>query len=377
MSIEVGTKNDYGVMRCPICGKDDWCSIALSRKNGTKIFSCKRRLDKQNVLSNVDGKFYVFLHMSARGNASYQEANDILREGNYETSFENTKMDVEKQELFSDSKLDIIYSTMLSYLSLSNKHRIYLKNEGWSEELIEKSRLVSLPVQDRKRTPQEKNMKRWEVAKKLEKEFGDLRGVPGIYYKQGRNESVYPTFAMKGGILLPVYNHKKQIVRLRIRLDEVKKKKYRNFSSYHFNQETGKNSYEGGCQAGNRLSFFYEDSWSESDFQILYITEGWKKGFIIKEYLNVPAISLPGTNNASLFTEEIISFLKEKGTNYLISAFDADKNSNQFVQQAEKVLFEKLGKDFKHGYANWSEKTAKGIDDLLISGRMPSYSIQD
>ena len=178
---------------CPICGKPDWCVIIP--KDSTNLIYCMRSHDRTNTIG-ADGNEYVFLKESSDGELF------ILRQDYKQPGFNKEKFaakpksytapaarKVDLIQPLSNEKLDLIYKDMLSMLVLDDRHRKYLKAQGWSDELIEKRMVKSYPESDdiyytyHNRT-KSLNMSRAELAKRLTKNHGSLVGVPGYYDKK-------------------------------------------------------------------------------------------------------------------------------------------------------------------------------------------------
>ena len=286
-----------------------------------------------------------------------------------------------------DSVLHNIYVTMLNDLVLEPQHREYLREEGWTDNLIETHNIKSFPEEDYLRFKkkgtvyQSENPWRKELAEHLIQKFGSLEGVPGAYINKKGNWS----FAPKAGILFPLYNRKHEIYRLRIRLQgECSGGKYRNFSSFKMNENAEKqgfftNLYTKGCQSGNHLGFYFDPS--RDDMYIAYLTEGEKKGIIGNHLLKAPVISIPGVNSYSKLIEGTkpnrpIDYLKSIGVQILVIAFDADKLTNEKVMVCQDRVIQILQKEgFVIGLAEWDISQGKGLDDLLTNGYKPVYAL--
>ena len=334
-----------------------------------------------------------------------------------------------------NSRLDKIYRAMLKLLKLEPKHREYLLKEGWTDELIEKNQIRSFPEKDytryqfRRESFKNGNISRKKLAAKLIEQFGEnaLIGVPGAYIDKGGNW----TFHGRSGILIPQYDVYHQMYRLRIRMDfrdvnaeiisgtngkddcfmdqqgnmkyismggvyeildegmeserRVYQKsggKYRNLSSFNEDEEAAQKGFymnllEKGCEAGNQLGFYYNET--RDDMYICYVIEGEKKGIYCNDKLPAPFVSVPGVGSwQHLFStkkgERPIDVLKAKGVSIIIVAFDADREVNKRVMAAQEATIKALKKEgFMVGIAEWDMKLGKGLDDLLANGHKPQY----
>lgn len=386
---------------CPICGKTDWCGFFESRTGGEMV-CCQRSEGGQNVIG-YDGRNYVFITRSKTGSSAIyeEEGQNLAKEKEWKEqngiSGENRKrVYADKAPMRQLTPVDIIepsedhvwldkcYNTLLDELVLEEKHRKYLLEEGWSNELIDRCRIKSLPEEDYKRIRDNilsKNPLRVELGARVSSKIGDLSGVPGFY----QNKKGKWTIAGAGGILFPLFDESHNVFRLRVRLDHVSKGgKYRNLSSYHENEEAEKqgflmNVYYHGCRAGNNIGFYYDSS--RDDMYCAYITEGEKKSILGEEILRAPFINIPGVNSVGKLVEgEVgqrpVDFLKKMGIKILIIAFDADFRTNHAVylhqQRAISILKEE---GFTIGLAEWDESKGKGIDDLLVGNNSPDYHL--
>lgn len=360
---------------CPICGKTDWCGF-MSAEDYGELVLCMRDTDQQNRIG-FDGQFYVFVATSKKGkNSIFEEANQRMekekawkgKSGEYK--FDPAKVPQAKKMTVvdqvnprSNKELDLIYRTMLSFLSLEPCHREYLKREGWSDELINNNMIVSFPEKDytrfKYRKNDSKNPYRKALAKKVMDKLGldNLRGVPGAYKDKNGNW----TFAGQSGILFPEPDLDHLYYRLRIRMDfndpnaeihteislddwyydanenkiqshdkwyydtsgnknffsmkgvykiedhrqiyDKSRGKYRNFASYHTDEEEEKRGFIVNSYdqgcEAGNQLGFYYNE-QKDDMYIAYVTEGEKKGIFSNDKLRAMVINIPGVNSWSL-----------------------------------------------------------------------------
>lgn len=389
-----GIRNFSLSHRCPICNGPDWCGMQDSNDGG-EIIICQRDTVKTNLIGH-DGNFYVYVADSKRAGASIFEeasqkhAKDEMKKG-HNISFDYAKLETRKPlspidiiTPLPNEKLNPIYNSLLDKLILEPQHREWLLKEGWTDSLMEQYKIRSFPESDfirfKDKAKYSRNIWRKNLAVKLIEEYGSIEGVPGAFI----NDSGHWTFSGKAGILFPMYDIMGQLYRLRLRLDDDNAAggKYRNFSSWRQDEEAAKqgflqNSYHLGCQASNNLSFIINPS--RDDMYIAYITEGEKKAILGEHLLRAPFISVPGVNSHAKLIEgkpgrRPIDYLKRRGIKILIIAFDADKKENEKVMASEMRTIEILRNEgFIIGLAEWDIYFGKGIDDLLVKGRKPSY----
>ena len=410
---------------CPLCGKDHWCSWLPSEYG--RILFCQRE-EGTGILMGLDGCNYVRIGTSGSGAGVFEEETQYnKRMGDLKaakalgqpvkSSYTPTALTIiDEVKPLKRETLHKIYNRFLDMLVLEDRHREYLHKEGWSDELIDRHKIKSIPVDDYKRYNLKgyysKNKWRKSICEELVKEFGSLRGVPGFYKKNG----VWK-IKTRSGIIFPMYDEKRNLYRLRVRMDfedkiniidkgiyiadqsnglyveplkgvyhlesdgtktyEKTGGKYRNFSSFMEDEEElkkgfVKNIYEDGCQANNAMSLYCKP---EDDFYCVYVTEGEKKGIIGNDILKAPFLTLPGVNSFSLIlNKSFLDYLRDKGTKVVIIAYDADKATNSAVFKAEQRVVEGLQKEgFMVGLAEWDPMLGKGIDDILVNGYRPKF----
>lgn len=392
MSIRAVTKQ----RPCPICGKPDWCGFFESSSGGEMI--CCQRIKDQNDVMGYDGNYYIFVAESKNGTSLiFEEANQRLAKlkarkgedlGNlkFAKPVQRVLTPVDIVEPSKDHKwLSERYNAMLDMLILEERHRDYLKKEGWTDELIEKWKIKSLPVEDYVRMRdglQTKNPFRVTIGQKLSEKYGDLSGLPGFYL----NKKNKWTIAGQDGILFPLPDVNHNYYRMRIRLEKAPKigGKYRNLSSYKEDDEAYEqgfivNKYFKGCKAYNNIGFYYDQN--RDNMFNAYVTEGEKKSMIGEAYLRCPVIDIPGVNSICKMVEgkvgeRPIDYLKSIGVQIIIIAFDADFRTNEAVfsnQQKAVQIFKDEG--FQIGIAEWDSELGKGLDDILVGGNKPSFRL--
>lgn len=323
---------------CPVCGGTDWCSWFPRRDGDGYLLSCKRACRDGYGSSDVagkDGRMYCFI---SEKNNQYIYGECQADRGHFKENREKPKERfryVGKVRPAGDTTLDCVYRTILKKLHLEDRHREYLHGEGWSDSMIEKSLIKSFPESDYARANgyspggySPTNLTRKELAENVLEELGisSLKGVPGAYFKENDNGKGYWTFSGASGLLLPVFNHKGEVFRLRIRMDYMGIRKcslvngiaaftegdsicyldmsgpYRNngdtrervklddfsgkmrpFQSFYaepvmLGQGIIKNTYKYGCESKNHASYYYKGG---DCGNICLITEGEKKASCI------------------------------------------------------------------------------------------------
>lgn len=395
------------------------------------------------VRYGYDGKVYICVGISRSGNPRYMDVNDRhaqleeCKRSNYEKQKKTEPVVVDPVEVLPNKELDKVYRSMASHLLLEERHRKYLHEEGWTDEMIEHFMVVSFPESDFKRykyhsKEHSRNIWRKALAKAILKDLGNpengLKGVPGAYQLDGGNGRAGDwTFAGNGGIIFWQFDQNGHIYRARIRMDfrdvsaelhtdsegeyffedadkyyvcmkgayrlkhdgtKIFRKddqfsgKYRNLASFFPDEKERKNNrivntYKNGCQSGNCLSYYSNPS--RDDMFIAYVTEGEKKGAFAEWSMRAPFITLPGVDSWGLLLsgekgKRPVDKLKESGCQVIVVAFDADKSKNKTVLSREIATVEALKKEgFVIGVAEWDISIGKGIDDLLAAGGKIRY----
>ena len=286
-------------------------------------------------------------------------------------------------EPLDNDMLNSIYTSFLRKLTLYDRHSVHLHQDGWSNDLIHRSFIRSIPFCKNQKYL---NTKRVEITDALIQEFGSVRGVPG-FFKQ--TDGTWSFAARTSGMFIPIYDYKGRIYRLRIRLDYPErdengkeKNKYNNFSSlYEKKSKEGVlyNSFQEGCSAGNHIGFYCKP---DDDFTVCYITEGEKKALRANDELHCPVISIPGVNSFRKILEPLedgmhaLDYLKAMGCKIVIIAYDADKTINEAVLFYEGRLIHLVHEyGLQVAVANWNLGFGKGFDDILKVGVRPNYSL--
>ena len=227
------------------------------------------------------------------------------------------------------------YSALLSRLTLAQDHRENLRGRGLTDEDIERCGYKSTPVFGMEM-----------IAKKLQAEGLYLSGVPGFH----RTEQDAWTFVSDcRGILIPVRDIQGRIQGLQIRRDNVKKRKFRWFSS---------TDRKDGCRA---------ESWTHLAGAIrnkVLLTEGPMKADVIHALTGITVLAVPGVN-ALAQLQKTLEQMQAEGLREIKTAFDMDLRTNLHVREAYQKLLELLkAMGFRYGTYLWDERY-KGLDDYL------------
>ena len=234
------------------------------------------------------------------------------------------------------------YSEMLSYLTLSDRHRDNLLERGLSIERIEQNEYRSMPETE-------------EGRKLLAKLVGfnhDLQGIPGFFTRYGEW-----TLAGPNGFLIPVRDKNGLIQGMKIRLDGETQanRKYRWLSSRDKRMKNGSRSYSWVHVTGNTSS------------KRAFITEGPLKGDVASFLSDDALFVCIGGVNAIGGLRATLQELKVKE---VVETMDMDQMTNKQVRDAILAMRREVKRIPGIRYLKYSwNPTYKGVDDYLYSRR--------
>ena len=424
---------------CPLCGKSDFCGLMVPGNDpGVEIWVCQRiHVGKIGDVIMSSGMEYVVCGISKRGaearmleeKASYLRRHPKARlsDGSCgngaspDSSNQVRPFTIEPAvEVLPPDRLHEMYSYFLRLLPLEDSDRSYLHKEGFTDEMIARNMIRSIPEADgyrfaNKSTYRSSAISRKSLGEAMHERFGDLSGLPGFYF----DVRGFWTFCGLGGLVLPLFDIYGRIIRLRIRInrrwfDEKGKDitraeyiriseeqkaagkkvtvselgKYMNFSSYKEDPKKLEkriigNMYSHGCQAGSNLGFYHPTTGSkEYAKSVVFLTEGEKKAIVAAEHLGNMVIDVPGVTQWNKLFEENdkgvspFDILKASGTAVFVIAYDADKAVNENVMRSQDgLLTALLDAGMTVALADWDMNVGKGLDDLLVNGGKPTYTI--
>ena len=233
-----------------------------------------------------------------------------------------------------------VYSEMLSFLTLSEKHRENLLERGLSDVRIVQNGYKSMPETSEQR----------RLLAKLVGSSYDLLGIPGYYMRYGQW-----TIAGPNGFLIPVRNKDGLIQGLKIRLDDTAEpgRKYRWFSSRGRTMKHGTRSYSWIHVTGDRTR------------KRAFLTEGPLKGDVASFLANDALFICTGGVNAIKGLRETILTL---GVREIVEAMDMDQMTNPQVRDAILAMRREVQKIPGIQYSKYSWNPAyKGVDDYFLS----------
>ncbi len=231
-----------------------------------------------------------------------------------------------------------VYYDMLQMLGLSAAHRHQLLNRGLNETVINRNMYRTVP---------EANTRLYRDILRLLSVAHDLTGIPGFYKSNDRWH-----MAAKKGMFVPICTRSGYIQGLQIRLDNTENRKYRWFSSSH---------YDGGTRI---TPYIHVANWNNGG--AVYVTEGALKAEVASHLMGgACVIGISGVNCVTGLTD----LLNELGVNEIIEAFDMDKFTNPCVTNALSALKSKIIQGgIRYRSATWNT-AYKGIDDFYLALR--------
>lgn len=230
---------------------------------------------------------------------------------------------------------DATYTAFLQRLTLATDHRTNLLNRGLSLDDIERLGYKTTPA-----------VGTAAIARQLVSEGFYLTGVPGFYRE---NDDRWNFVHECRGILIPVRDPQGRIQGLQIRRDNVTRRKFRWVSS------VGKKD---GCRA---------EGWTHlagRPRERVILTEGPMKADVIASLTGQTVLAVPGVN-ALTQLETTLAYLRENGTESIMTAFDMDFLINPHVQNGYRELTKLLsGMGYQYGTYLWDPEY-KGLDDYV------------
>ena len=227
------------------------------------------------------------------------------------------------------------YAALLGKLSLASDHRENLLSRGLTDEQIRTFGYKTMPVVGFS-----------ALAKQLQAEGYYLGGVPGFYHTK---EGAWTFVQERRGILIPARDQDGKIQGLQIRLDKIKKGKFRWISSI------GK---QDGCKA---------EGWTHmigNPKPTVLLTEGPLKADVIHYITGQTVIAVPGVNSLK-HLKETLEYLQSQGTTKVMTCFDMDYLKNPHVRDGYYNLANILAEvGMEYGTYLWDPQF-KGLDDYV------------
>lgn len=341
------------VANCPLCGE---------KRSRLYVHSVSGKYTCFNCGEGGNGDDIVNLHAKLHNLSNKEAFRDIIKSLNcdgrdyaWKLSWEKEKKkELEKSpSLAAPKERNFTYRTLLSALCLSDADRKDFIRRGFDAEAI-------LPYRTAVRNLPDALMEAIHQS-----------GVPGCFTHYGKKR-----FSNNEGFYVPFVNHDNLICGMQVGLSEkarqrmkAENKKVPKYIWVSSMWTQGRDGYTGGC--GTSCIHYACDFKNNQPIlgKSVYITEGALKADVAYYLSKHPFIALPGVNNTRELKKEL-SYLKERGVETLVNAFDMDAFDNPDVQKAS----DKLGDLVKaHGFtykrAIWDKKE-KGVDDFLLSVKM-------
>ncbi len=313
---------------CPFCGDHGAGKYHLFLNTTKDLYNCKLCGAKGNSVSLY----------AKRNGITNGEAFRALKEGGnvYPLPKMPTPQNTERQPQSLENR-HCVYTKMLSYLTLLDRHRENLRERGLSDQAISNHQYRSMPE-----TPEAKRL----LASLLSMEF-DLLGIPGFYTHKGQW-----TVAGAKGFLIPVRNKDGLIQGLKIRLDDsATNRKYRWLSSRDL--PNGTRSFSWVHVTGNTQS------------KRAFVTEGPLKGDVASHLSGDSLFVCIGGVNA---LKGLKDTLIQLGITEVVEAMDMDQHTNPHVRNAIQNLRKEIQTipHLRYSKYNWNP-AFKGVDDYLLS----------
>ena len=227
------------------------------------------------------------------------------------------------------------YAALLGKLSLASDHRENLLSRGLTDEQIRTFGYKTMPVVGFS-----------ALAKQLQAEGYYLGGVPGFYHTK---EGSWTFVQERRGILIPARDQDGKIQGLQIRLDKIKKGKFRWISSI------GK---QDGCKAEGWTHMIGDPK------PTVLLTEGPLKADVIHYITGQSVIAVPGVNSLK-HLKETLEYLQSQGTTKVMTCFDMDYLKNPHVRDGYYNLANILAEvGIEYGTYLWDPQF-KGLDDYV------------
>ncbi len=317
---------------CPFCGDHGKGKFHLSLNTDTDQFRC-------NLCNARGNSVTLYARVKEMSNG---EAFRALAAGGkvYPMPSQPVPQKTERQPQPLRQRHDA-YEEMLSFLTLSQRHRENLLERGLSDTRIAENGYRSMP-----QTPQARRL-----LAKLVGMNHDLLGVPGFYTR----DDIW-TLAGPDGFLIPVRDKDGLIQGMKIRLDDAgaPDRKYRWLSSRDKSLANGTRSYSWVHVTGDTTR------------KRAFLTEGPLKGDVASFLANDALFVCIGGVNA---TAGLPDTLRSLGVIEAVEAMDMDQMTNPQVRNGILTMRQEIQKKLPHlKYSKYTwNPDYKGVDDFFLS----------
>jgi hypothetical protein len=228
----------------------------------------------------------------------------------------------------------VIYSMLVAGGSLTDEHRAELVRRGLTEEEIDRNGYISSKSVMDFPFPEDSYLghNRHQL----------VAAVPGLQLNMGG----MPIFRSEDGLLIPVRDHWRRVVAVQVRVGGHPKYVWPRgtMTTLHVPLQTNPYSPK------------------------LWITEGPLKADVAAALGGLPVVGVPGVAQWATLGP----LLRGKPRRKIVIAFDADWITKPQVAEQRLACARVLAKSGHAVYlADWPLEVGKGLDDLLLTGRMP------
>lgn len=359
---------------CPICGKKDGRDFMFFNSQNELVYIACRNVESNTVISSSAGIYYKhFMNSENKCKGIIEKLPDLRKEENVELTFEQKKFRNDVYVAFRDA----VKKYTGSYLY--DEDRQYLFKRNYTEEIIEKMKVFSMPSKDQyvwNKACDRKIKLQTAIMNDLVEKFGakNLLNVPGFIKLKNKNGGEYVTyktcFKNKNkyekiiGIMLPFIDCNSLICGVQFRLTiPVKDEKGKLLRYFWYSSKN--------ARSGSVADVYVPKKLLRQD--ILLVTEGKLKGVKASEYLGVKAISLGGIGNTNVMKKVVSEMDKKCDLKHkVLLATDMDKKENEKVLMAEKNNIIALRTmDYEVAIIEW--QCEKGIDDAIDANKKLTY----
>lgn len=366
--------------------------VATDKKQIWKCFSCGVGGDTIKFIAEYDGinylesAFKLALDYNVISLSEYEEyftrkrykKEDIQ---NIQRRYEELDKSKFQNNIASPQILNKAFRIMIDVSPLSEEHKNHLmKERGLTEKEIEEGLYFTFPTRRKMST----------IASRVRQEFEEgtdvLETIPGFFFD--RTDNLW-TFAFNKGIGIGIQNARGEVVGIQIRHDKKKEEatsRYVWFSSSFamYNDE----KFDCGTSSGSPVDVVYPEKITNTT---VFITEGRFKAQQIAKNKGSIVISVQGVSSWRGILDELQSIkfstiVKERyqkkdkpyEVQVILVAFDSDMNYKyQVFQQLRNMTGQLESKNYNVYYLNWNEDFGKGIDDVILNGKMTEIKRYD
>lgn len=366
LGIDIADRTEVFIA-CPFCGSKRFGFNTL--KGIGKCWNCQKGADSAS--------YYAV----STGQSLYDARKDIEQRLGIISNSDGTvapprivykEKKVTEEEKANPEVLDDTYRAFLAELTLSEKNKLHLLSRGMTEKEILAKNYKTMPRRD--------EIDFFALCRRLQTNGHVLKGVPGFFKTKSGD---YTFIQLTKGIIMPLVNHKNQIIGLQIRKDDDLRVMLEEDGELEAKCAwfSSKNR-DGGCGANAEVhyacDFIYDTA--NNEYRPVFeegfmLTEGIMKADIAHQAQpNVPIISVPGVHALGALKRELLR-LKAWGVKIILLCYDMDYLTNPNVQEALKKteqMIEEVGLICKK--RNWETNVTvngetynlNGIDDYLV-----------